>query len=93
MAVRLLPNSTARGSAARATRRWSTVARTWSGKASRGGRPRRISPFGARVAMRCSVAAGHAGQCGIGEQGLVPLRRRRGLRAVGIAGDGWGCRA
>lgn len=28
MAVRLLSNSTARGSAARASRRWSTVART-----------------------------------------------------------------
>jgi hypothetical protein len=34
IAVRLLPNSTARGSAARATRRWSTVARTCSGKPS-----------------------------------------------------------
>lgn len=37
IAVGLLPNSTARGSAARATRRWSTVARTCSGKGSRAG--------------------------------------------------------
>lgn len=40
----------------RATRRWSTVARTCSGNASLGGRPRRASPSGAKVLVRSSVA-------------------------------------
>ena len=73
IAVRLLPNSTARGSAARASRRWSTVARTCSGKASRGGRPRPISPSRAKVPVSvCGCCRDMPLQGWIGQQCLGP---------------------